>query len=479
MRPAATAPNPRVRGAARSVALIAPFLALGLLVGCGSASSDTSDPGDALVATTTADPGPGSTTFDATIQLTTAVTGLDDPVAVVARPMRNQLWIAERSGRVRVVTRDTEWDLTAGKVQRTGYTLEPEPVLDVSPLTSADGSRGLRSLAFSTDGQTLYVQHSGLDGTLVVARYTVTDPLDFSGAPPPPAPAPSRSSADPTRSTTTLARSAMPSSATPGPIGRPEIDPGTRVVLINIANDQETPRSGGQLMLGPDGYLYISTVGTGVGVEREAAQDPNSLHGKILRIDPTIADGDRPYAIPSDNPFADGGGAPEVWALGLRNSRQFSFDRSSGEMWISDAGQDQLEEIDVIARGSAPVVNLGWPLREGDQPNPESTDAGTTAFSELTEPVLVYPHTEGRCEVVGGYVYRGSAIRGLDGVYLYADFCTGELRGLLSRRGAILTDKRLNASIDPSILRGFGQDDQGELYTLTTTGTLSVIVNAQ
>jgi glucose/arabinose dehydrogenase len=479
MRHAATASNPRFRGPARSVALIAPFLALGLLAGCGSDSSVSSDSSDAVVATTAVDPGPGPTTFDATIQLAPAVTGLDDPVALVARPMRNQLWIAERSGRVRVVTRDTEWDLAAGKVQRTGYTLEPEPVLDVSQLTSTDGSRGLRSLAFSTDGQTLYVQHSGRDGAVIVARYTVTDPLDFSGAPAPPTVAPSRAAADPTGSTTTLARSAAPSSTAPGPIGRPDIDPGTRVVLITVAHDQETPRSGGHLALGPDGYLYISTGGTGTGIAPEAAQDPNSLHGKILRIDPTIADGDRPYSIPSDNPFADGGGAPEVWAMGLRNPRLFSFDRTSGNFWIGDTGQDQLEEIDVIARGSAPMANLGWPLREGDQPNPGSTDTGTTAFSELTEPVLVYPHTEGRCEVVGGYVYRGSAVPGLDGVYLYADFCTGELRGLLSRRAAILTDKRLNASIDPSILRGFGQDDQGELYTLTTTGTLSVIVNAQ
>jgi glucose/arabinose dehydrogenase len=456
---------------------------MGLLAGCGSASSVSSDTGDAVSAATTVDPGPGPTTFDANIQLTTAVTGLDDPVALVARPMRNQLWIAERSGRVRVVTRDTEWDLTSGKVRRDGYTLEPDSVLDVSQLTSTDGTRGLRSLAFSTDGQTLYVQHSGLDGALIVARYTVTDPLDFSGAPPRPA----EPTADPadgpgasTSGTTITPSPSVPSPpATPGPIGRPNIDPGTRVVLITIAHDQAALLSGGHLALGPDGYLYISTGGTGLGIAIEAAQDPNSLHGKILRIDPTVADGDLPYSIPSDNPFATGGGAPEVWAMGLRNPRQFSFDRTSGDSWIGDTGQDQLEEIDVITRDSATGVNLGWPLRQGDQPYSEGIDAEITAFSELTEPVLVYPHTEGRCAVVGGYIYRGSAIAGLEGVYLYADYCTGEIRGLLHRRGAILTDKRLNVSVGPSTLSGFGQDDQGELYALTSTGTLSVIVNAQ
>jgi hypothetical protein len=117
-------------------------------------------------------------------------------------------------------------------------------------------------------------------------------------------------------------------------------------------------------------------------------------------------------------------------------------------------------------------------VRQGDQPSQQAIDGGITASSELTEPALTYPHTEGRCAVIGGYVYRGSAIAGLQGVYLYADLCTGELRGLLSRRGVVLTDKRLNASIEPSTLNGFGQDDQGELYILTTAGTLSIIMSA-
>ena len=466
------------------IAVVMAFLVSSLLASCGSSPSESSLERDPISAATTIDPGPGPSTFEANIRLDPVVTGLDDPVAMVARPMRNQLWIAERAGRVRIVTRDTEWDLAAAGVKRSEYRLEPAPVLDLSPLTTTEGAGGLLSLAFSTDGQTLYVHHSSRNGALIAARYTVTDPLDYSGAPPRstgPAPdsAPDPSSGTSTSTSTTAPnRSATPPATTPGPIGRPAIDPATRVELLTIEHEPATQDRGNHLALGPDGFLYISTIGTGGGIVPDAAQDPNSRHGKILRIDPSVPEGDLPYSIPVDNPFAEGGGAPEVWALGIRATRGYSFDRSNGDLWIADVGRDDLEEIDVITHGRRPGVNLGWPVRQGDQPSQQAIDGGITASSELTEPALTYPHTDGRCAAIGGYVYRGSAIAGLQGVYLYADRCTGELRGLLGRRGVVLTDKRLNASVEPSTLNGFGQDDQGELYILTTAGTLLIIMSA-
>jgi hypothetical protein len=465
------------------IAVVMAFLVSSLLASCASSPSESSLESDPISTATTIDPGPGPTTFEANIRLDPVVTGLADPVAVVARPMRNQFWIAERAGRVRVVTRNTEWDLATARVKRSEYRLEPAPVLDLSQLTTTEGTGGLLSLAFSTDGQTLYVHHSGRNGELIAARYTVTDPLDFSGAPRSPEPGPG-SAPDPaigtstSTSTTAPNRSATPPTTTPGPIGRPAIDPATRVELLTVEHERTTQHRGSHLALGPDGFLYISTIGTGGGIVPDAAQDPNSRHGKILRIDPSVPDGDLPYSIPSDNPFAEGGGAPEVWTLGIRATRGYSFDRSNGDLWIGDVGRDDLEEIDLITHGRRAGVNLGWPVRQGDQPSQQAIDGGITASSELTEPALTYPHTEGRCAVIGGYVYRGSAIAGLQGVYLYADHCTGELRGLLSRRGVVLTDKRLNASIEPSTLNGFGQDDQGELYILTTAGTLSIIMSA-
>ena len=468
------------------LAVLLAVLLTSLLAACGSSPSASSGADDLLGTATTTDPGPGSTTFEATIRLEQVASGLDDPVDVVARPMRNQLWIAERSGRVRIVTRVTEWDLVNAKVQRSAYRLEPDPVLDISQLTSTDDAGGLLSLAFSTDGQTLYLRHSDVDGALVVARYTVTDPLDFSGAPPrtidpgtdPGTDRPDGTTTSTTTTTTAPNRAITPPSITPGPIGRPAIDPATRVEVMAIEHEPADQHRGGHLAIGPDGFLYIATEGRGGPVTPDAAQDPDSLHGKILRIDPTVSEGDRSYAIPSDNPFARGGGAPEVWAMGVRDPRRFSFDRSSGDLRIGDDGGDDLAEIDVISRGRRPGVNLGWPLRQGDQPDQRAVDEGITALPELIDPVLTYPHTEDRCAVIGGHVYRGSAIAGLVGVYLYADHCTGELRGLLSRRGVVLTDRDLGVSIEPSTLNGFGEDDQGELYILTTAGTLSIIVSA-
>lgn len=480
MRGVPTEADRRARRAPGWSVAVALLLLVGLLGACGS-SSDAAGPGDLLAATsTTIDPGPGPTSFDAAIRLDPVVSGLDDPIAVVARPMRNQLWVAERAGRVRVVTRVTAWDIPTGKVRREGYRLESDPVLDISQLTTTDGTRGLLSLAFSTDGQTLYLHHTGTDGELIVARYSVTDPLDSSdptddGSAPGTGPDGAQST---TSTRVTSERASSPPTTMPARISRPTIDPGSRMVLLDIEHERALQHYGGHLALGPDGYLYISTGGTGKGIPLRSGQDPDSLHGKILRIDPSVAEGDRPYSIPEDNPFAHGGGSPEVSVLGVRNPWRFSFDRATGAMWIGDVGQDQLEEIDVIARDAAQGANLGWPVREGDLPFARGSDEGITAFSELTDPILVYPHSEDRCAVIGGYVYRGSAVRALDGVYLYADHCTGELRGLLSRRGVVLADRRLDASIEPSTLNGFGQDDDGEVYVLTTTGTLSVIASA-
>lgn len=470
MRHVPAVPSRAFRRRAGAVASLSLVAVLALLAGCGSSSTASSAQDNLLSPTTTADPGPGPTSFDADLELTMVVSGLDDPIAVVARPMRNQLWIAERRGRVRVVTRNTTWNQATGKAERTGYTLESDPVLDITALTTTDGTRGLLSLAFSTDGSTLYIHQSGLDGELIIARYTVTDPLDYSGAPP-------RTSD--TTSTSSGASTTTPMTTMPGPIGRPAIDPASRVELLNVEHERALQHYGGQLALGPDGYLYISTGGTGRGIPLGASQDPYSLHGKILRIDPTVAGDGRTYSIPSDNPFADGGGAPEIWAMGLRNPWRFSFDRTTGDMWIGDVGKDEVEEIDRITHDSAPGVNLGFPVREGDQPYQEGIDGGVTAFSALTEPVLVYPHTEERCAVIGGFMYRGTAVNGLDGVYLYADYCTGAIRGLLSRNSVILEDKRLSISVEPSTINGFGEDDQGELYVLTTAGTLSLITNAR
>lgn len=488
VRRAGSEQTARYAQSARSVrCLISLLLLIGsiLVTSCGSASTAS----EQISVTTTrllVDPGPGPSTFTADVHLEEVADGLDEPIAMTNRPMRNQLWIAERAGRIRVVTKDTNWDSSSGKVARDGYTLTPDPVLDLSSITSSEGERGLLGLAFSSDGRTLYVDHTETNGDIVVASYTVTDPLDFSGAPTTTTTTrpSSRSTAPSSPGQTTSPPGSLP--RTPGPVPRPRIDPVSRIVLLTIDHRAAKNHNGGQLTLGPDGYLYIGVGDGGRLADASNAADPQSLLGKLLRIDPAVPDGPLPYSIPADNPFVQGDGAAPVWALGLRDPWQFSFDRRSGDLWITDGAQQSQEELDRVAAGSRGGIDLGWPSRDGDQlvANDDGADIAETSSSstadewKLIDPVLTFSHDDGSCGVIGGFVYRGTSVPALVGVYIYGDHCTGELRGLLSRNGVVLDDHPLGAPADPKTLTGFGQDDQGELYVMSSSGTLSVIVGA-
>jgi hypothetical protein len=458
--------------------LVAFFLTCALLAGCGGSGptgSAQTDDTSQIATTSSIDPGPGPTTFSASVRLDAVATGLDSPIALVARPGREQLWVAERAGRIRLITRTTQWDLARGQTTRTGHTLEKGTLLDLSDLTSTEGERGLLGLAFASDGQTLYVDHTAGNGDIIIASYAITDQLDFTGAPttegtgrtPGSTPGSTVPSVDP------------PPSSLPGPVSRPRIDPTSRKVLLTIPHREASNHNGGQLALGPDGYLYIGTGDGGRPADARNAQDPDSLLGKILRIDPAVADGTTPYSIPPTNPYVTGGGAPEVWALGLRNPWRFSFDRSNGDLWIGDVGQSDREEIDRIAHDADPGADLGWPIREGDLDHDTGVSVAAGASTDLVGPVATYDHTGGNCAITGGFVYRGSLLPALQGVYLYADHCVGRVRGLLSRNGARLDDHALNAEVEPSTLVSFGQDDQGELYVVSSAGTISILTGTR
>jgi glucose/arabinose dehydrogenase len=447
------------------------------LAGCGSA--DAPRPVDTTVAGRTAasiDPGPGPSTFSASVRLDPVAEGLDSPIALVARPGREQLWVAERAGRIRVITRVTTWDAARGRTNRAGYTLETGTVLDLTDLTSTEGERGLLGIAFSSDGQTLYVDHTSTAGDIIVASYAVVDQLDYSGAPPTTRPTNGIGGGADTGTTVTTPPSA---GSLPGPVSRPQIDPASRRILLAIPHRGASNHNGGQLALGPDGYLYIGTGDGGRPSDAVEAQDPRSLLGKILRIDPAVTDGPNPYAIPSTNPFARGGGAPEVWALGLRNPWRFSFDRTTGDLWIGDVGQSDREEIDRLAHDADAGANFGWPIREGDLDHDTSVTIDPAVSSDLVEPVATYEHTDGKCAITGGFLYRGAAIAALQGIYVYGDNCISHLRGLLSRNGVRLDDHALTADVDPGTLVSFGQDDQGELYVVSSSGTISVLAGTR
>jgi glucose/arabinose dehydrogenase len=291
---------------------------------------------------------------------------LDEPVDLAWRPGDDTLYLVERPGRVRAV--------------RDG-TLDPTPVLDVSDLTQNEGERGLLGLAFSTDGRFGYVNYTDLDGNTVIAGYPVGDDGRFNE--------------------------------------------GGRFVVYEIT--QPFPNhNGGAVLVGPDGLLYVPTGDGGSGGDPlRAALDLSSPLGKILRIKPEPAGG---YTVPDDNPYVGVEGAlPDIWSTGLRNPWRVSFDRTTGDLWVADVGQNAWEEISVAwaDEGAGRGASFGWSAYEGthryhdDQP----------ADGHLA-PVFEYPHGDLGCSVSGGVRYRGAAVAGLQGHYVFGDFCSGRVWAL-------------------------------------------------
>ena len=219
--------------------------------------------------------------------------------------------------------------------------------------------------------------------------------------------------------------------------------------------------NGGGLGFGPDGYLYLS-LGDGGGANDsfDNGQNPDTLLGTLLRLDVDVAGDAAAYEIPPDNPFARGGGAPEVYAYGLRNPWRWSFDRLTGELWLGDVGQNAREEIDVIRAGG----NYGWPIMEG------KSCLGGNACDQtgLSLPVADYSHsTTGGCSVTGGYVYRADNTSPLHGHYLFGDFCNGIIYGLNPASPGEVT-----TLIDSSLtISSFAEDQDGMLYVVSLNET--------
>lgn len=222
-----------------------------------------------------------------------------------------------------------------------------------------------------------------------------------------------------------------------------------------------TNHNGGQLAFGPDGYLYIGTGdGGSAGDPQGNGQKLNTFLGKLLRLD---VDSASPYAVPKDNPFAKGEGKPEIFAYGLRNPWRFSFDRLTKALFVADVGQNTLEEIDIVEKGK----NYGWNTMEGTfcfKPSVACDKKG------LELPIYEYPRTVGQ-SITGGYVYRGTAIPELAGVYLYADYQSNKVFGLNYDQAArrVVENKPL-ATI--AAVSAFGEDAAGEIYVQSYQGTL-------
>ena len=344
------------------------------------------------------------------IALQPLVDGLSNPLLVThAGDGSRRLFIVEQTGGIRIM--------------RNGSLL-PQPFLDVSALTRAEGERGLLGLAFSpthADDGRLYVSYTDTAGHSRLVRYVVrADAPDV-------------------------------------------VEPASAEVLLTVPQPYAN-HNGGHVAFGPDGMLYYGLGdGGAAGDPQENAQNPHARLGSLLRID---VQGTTAYAIPPDNPFANGtDGAPEVWAKGLRNPWRFSFDARTGDLYIGDVGQGGWEEINFVSASAqrATLLNFGWDPLEGThayEPQPPP-------FSPATPPVAEYPRSEGRCAVTGGHVYRGDALPHLYGTYLFGDYCAGTIWGL----GYVDGEWRVAelAQTDARI-SSFGEDEAGELYVADLSG---------
>jgi glucose/arabinose dehydrogenase len=238
----------------------------------------------------------------------------------------------------------------------------------------------------------------------------------------------------------------------------------TSLVGLLAIDQPYTNHNGGNIAFGPDGLLYAGFGdGGSAGDPHGNGQNRNTLLGKMLRLD---VDSASPYAIPPTNPFAQGGGRAEIFAWGLRNPWRFSFDRQTGELWAGDVGQDKWEEVDKVVLGG----DYGWGKREGNH----CFGAASCAVTGLP-PIVEYSHAEGR-SITGGYVYRGHAIPGLGGSYLYGDFMSGRIWTIPSV-GAVTTP---NLVLQSNALSSFAEDASGELYVMQyQTGRVLKIIAAR
>ena len=356
---------------------------------------------------------PGVDTAIPDIALLEISSGLEQPVHLTHAPGDgDRLYVIEQAGRIRVIEADGG--------------LRAEPFLDIARAVSSGGERGLLSVAFHPayeDNGYFYVNY-----TASVRGQLLTRVSRFERAP-----------------------------------GGTQAVRDSERVLLEIDQPYGN-HNGGQLDFGPDGMLYIG-MGDGGSANDPLGHGQNlaTLLGALLRID-VDGGGDRPYAVPADNPFVGVSGVrPEIWAYGLRNPWRFSFDRATGLLYLADVGQNRLEEIDVIERGG----NYGWNLMEGDL-----CHRGTAQQCErgdLLPPILTYGRADG-VSITGGHVYRGAAIAGLCGTYVYGDYGSGRIWGLRYERGGEGGAGRVGAQREllktAHGISSFGEGVDGALHVL-------------
>ncbi len=345
-----------------------------------------------------------STTEAISLQL--VADGLERPVAVTHNGTDERLFIVEQLGYIRI--------FDAGTILQT-------PFLDVSGIISTGGERGLLSVAFHPDYATngrIFVNYTDRSGNTVIAEYRLSEDANI-------------------------------------------VNPNSARILLTFEQPYSN-HNGGQLAFGPDGYLYIGTGDGGAADDPlNAGQDLTTLLGKLLRIDvDTGLDEGFAYSVPADNPFVGRENVrPEIWAYGLRNPWRFSFDSTTGDLFIADVGQNAFEEVNLQPASSPGGENYGWRISEGancfDPPQSCNLDGQTL-------PILEYSHRSGAGRsITGGYRYRGDDVSSLAGAYVFGDFVSGNIWSARPSENAWTATHLMDSSL---AIASFGQDAAGELY---------------
>jgi glucose/arabinose dehydrogenase len=360
-----------------------------------------------LLASLLAAPAFAATTIDGVaVDLEKIGEGFSRPVEVVPLPGDGRLLVVEKTGTIRFLE-----DGRPGAL-----------FLDLSGQVSEGNEQGLLGLAFDPEFATtarFYVNYTDADGDTQIVRFVA---------------------------------------------GGGAADPASGEVLLSV-DQPEANHNGGWIAFGPDGMLYVGTGDGGGGGDRHGelgnGQNTDVLLGKILRIDANGA----PYAIPPDNPFANGGGAPEVFLYGVRNPWRNAFDGNL--LYVADVGQNAFEEIDVVDVTKDAGANLGWRTMEGRDCYP----AGTMCVQGgMVMPIHVYSHDAG-CSITGGIVYRGKALPALGGRYFFADYCSGVIEALRYENGEATGLVNTGADIGSiGNVTAFGADAAGELLVVTDDG---------
>lgn len=360
-------------------------------------------------ATNTAVPSPTATPPDAAsfpdpagFTWSEVASGLSRPIGLTsAGDGSGRIFIIEQPGRIRI---------------HDGEKLLEAPFLDIQDRVGSGGSeQGLLGLAFHPDypeNGSFFVNYTDKNGATVVSRFQVTSQPDLA-------------------------------------------DPDSESLVLTFSQPYKN-HNGGQILFGPQGYLWIATGdGGSAGDPQGNAQNLDNLLGKLLRIDIS----QEPYSIPEGNPFGN-----EIWAYGLRNPWRFTFDPSSRDLYVADVGQAKWEEVNYLPARSPAGANFGWDYREGMHGYEGTPPQG----SALIDPVAEYDHGRG-CSVSGGAVYRGSLLEWW-GIYLYGDFCSGRVWGLLRTPGGEWVNQPLY-QLDRRIA-AIDQDEDGEIYLVDILGTI-------